>query len=545
MVQPSNRQAAARAALGRALGVAAILLALQHGSVGAAERVLRRTTTDDPSTLDPQKMSFPGEQVVILDMFMGLTTLGPNGRPMPGCAESWTISPDGRSYDFTLRPGLQWSDGRPLTAEDWAWSLRRALEPKTAFAHASRLFPVRNARRVVKGELPSSALGVKALSTAKLRIELESPTPYFTDVIATAFMPLPRHAVEKFGGAWARPGNFVSNGPFVLETWLPNTYVRMKKNPRFWGAAQVRLDAVIHYPTDNPFTLVRKFAEGSVDLVMIVPPERQQWARQTFGNQLKLGLGVSNEVLVFNTRRGPTTDVRVRRALSMAIDRETIANRILGVPQAAPVGYVPPGILNYDPPGGRARMDFLALSPAARQTEARRLLGAAGYTAAKPLKMRLLIPNADLHRTTAVSIANDWRKLGMVVPELTAKETKSLVGNIANGDFDSVRVVWLANYSDPYAFLERMLSTGSTVGVNQSGYRNEDYDRLLGQATQEVDLTRRAAILRDAEALALQEQPVAPVHYLVGRRLISNRIQDFVDNPRGMYPAWYVTVPSH
>jgi oligopeptide transport system substrate-binding protein len=488
-------------------------------------------------------MAFAGEQVVILDLFMGLTTQGPDARPRPGSAERWTISADGRTYDFFLRPGLQWSDGRPLTAEDWVWSMRRALDPKTAFAHASRLFPVRNARRVVKGELPVTALGIQAVSASRLRIELESPTPYFTDVIATAFLPAPRHAIEKHGASWLRPANFVSNGPFVLQEWLPNTHVRMRKNPRFWGAAQVRLDGVIHYPTDNPFTLLRKYEAGAVDLLMIVPPERQDWARKTFGTELKLGRGLANETLVFNTRRGPTTDVRVRRALSMAIDRDAIAARVIGMPEASAYGYVPPGTLNYDTPGGQPRMDFLAMNMDARRAESRRLLAAAGYDAQRPLRMRLLVPSADLNRKSAVAIAGDWQKLGSVQTEINAKESKSLIGHIANGDFDSVRVLWLSNYSDPYAFLERMLSTGSTVGVNQSGFRNERYDQLLAKATQEIDAAKRALILREAEVLALREQPVAPVYYLVGRRLVSRRVQDFVDNPRGLYSAWYYAVP--
>ena len=520
-----------------------LVLAAAAATGVAAERVLRRTTTDDPSTLDPQKMSFPGEQVVILDLFMGLSTQGPDARPIAGCAQRWTVSPDGKSYDFELRPGLQWSDGRPLTATDWVWSIRRALDPATAFAHASRLFPIRNARRVVKGELPVTALGAEALANGHLRIDLEAPTPYFIDVIATALLPAPRHVIEKFGSSWVRPGNFVGNGPFVLETWLPNTYLRLKRNPRFWGAAQVRLDAVVHYPTSDPFTLVRKYAAGAIDLVMIVPLERQAWARQEFGDELKLGRGISNEVLVFNTRSGPASDVRVRRALSMVIDRDAIAARVIGMPGVAAFGYVPPGIMNYRTPQGPPTMDFLALTPAERQTEARRLLASAGYSAARPLRMRLLTPNTDLNRKVAVAIASDWRKLGMVVPELTQKESKSLVGDIANRNFDSVRVVWLANYSDPYAFLERLLSGGSTVGVNQSGYRNAEFDRLLARATQEIDLGKRAAILREAEVLALREQPVAPVHYLVGRRLVSKQVQGFVDNPRGLYSAWYYSVP--
>lgn len=506
--------------------------------LAAAERTLHRTGTDDPATVDPHKIAFPGEQLVVLDMFMSLTTYDSRGKAVAGCAESWSVSPDGRTYTFRLRPGLQWSDGVALGAADFVWSLQRALDPKTAFPFASRLYPIRNARRVARGQLPPTALAVTAPDARTVRIELEGPTPYLTDVLASIGMPAPRHVIEKHGNAWIRPQNFVSNGPFVLERWVPNAYLRLRKNPRFWGAAQVKLDAVHHYPVENPMTMVRRFQSGGLDLVYVVPPERVDWAKRELGTQMRVGRGVSNEVLVFNTRRGPTADVRVRRALSMAIDREAIARSVIAFPGVDAWGYVPPGIGNW---GEGAKPDFAAWTQAQRDAEARRLLAAAGYGAAKPLKMRISFPSTELNRKVAVAIATMWRRIG-VLPELQQKETKSLVAEVARGDFDAARFVWLAGFSDPVAFLERLYSSGSAVGVNASGYTNPKYDALLERAQQEVELRRRAAILREAEALALADQPVAPVYYLVGRRLVSSRTSGFADNPRGMYPSWYMSV---
>lgn len=506
---------------------------------GAAERVLHRTGTDDPSTVDPHRFSFPGEQLVILDLFMGLTTPDMRGRPVAGCAESWTVSADGRRYTFHLRPGLQWSDGTPLTASDFVWSFQRALDPRTAFAFASRLYPIRNGREVAAGRLPPSSLGVSAPDARTLVVELEAPTPYFLDVISATGMPAPRHAIEKHGSAWIRPVNFVGNGPFVLDRWVPNSYVRLRKNPRFFAADRVRLDAVMHYPGDNPVTNVRRFQSGNLDLVMVVPPERQQWAREQFGDALKLGRGISNEVMVFNTARGPTADVRVRRALSMAIDREAIARNVVGMAGVEAYGYVPPGVLHYE---RGAVADFAAWPLAERLSRARALLAAAGHGPASPLRIRLAFPSSELNRKVAVAIVTLWRQIG-VQAELSQKETKSLVADVASGDFDAARFVWLAGFSDPYAFLERLLSTGSTVAMNASRYRNPAFDALLEQASQQVDLERRAALLREAEALALADQPVAPIYYLVGRRLVSARTTGFSDNPRGLYPSWYMSVP--
>jgi ABC-type oligopeptide transport system substrate-binding subunit len=521
--------------------LAAVSLCAAAPPVAAAtgERVLHRTGTDDPSTVDPHKVAFPGEQVVVFDLFMGLTTPGMKGRPIAGCAESWTASADGRTWLFRLRPGLQWSDGHPLTAEDFAWSFRRALDPATAFPFASRLFPLKNARSVAAGKLPPSALGVSAPDPRTVKIELEGPTPYLLDVLATTGLPAPRHAIEKHGRAWIRPGNFVGNGPFVLERWLPNGYVRVRRNPRFWSASTVTLDAVQHYSVDNPVTMVRRFQSGGLDLVIVVPPERVDWARREFGPALRVGRGVSTEVLVFNTQRGPTADLRVRRALSMAMDREQIASRVVGFPGVEAYGYVPPGTLNY--PGGGALPDFAGWPPARREAEARRLLAEAGYGPGRPLRMRLAFPNTELNRKVGVAIATMWRRVG-VDTELAQKETKSVVSDVARGDFDAARFVWLSSYSDPNSFLERMLSSGSAVGVNASRYSNPAYDALLARAAAEVDIGRRAALLREAETLALADQPVAPIHYLVGRRLVSPRVSGFADNPRGLYPSWLMTV---
>ena len=516
----------------------ACLLIFQLAVAAAAERTFHRTGTDDPATVDPHRIALPGEQLVVLDLFMSLTTYDDRGRPVAGCAESWTASPDGRIYTFRLRPNLRWSDGVRMSAADFVWSFRRALDPKTAFPFASRLYPIRNARRVAIGELPPAALGITAPDPRTVRIELEGPTPYLTDVIASIGMPAPRHAIEKHGSAWIRPQNFVSNGPFVLQRWVPNAYLRLRKNPQFFAADRVQLDAVHHYPVENPVTMVRRFQSGGLDLVYVLPPERVEWARREFGPSVRVGRGISNEVLVFNTQRGPAADVRVRRALSMAIDRVAIANGVIAFPGVDAWGYVPPGVLNW---GEGAKPDFAAWTQAQRDAEARRLLAAAGYGPAKPLKMRLSFPSTELNRKVAVTIATMWRRVG-VVPELQQKETKSLVAEVARGDFDSARFVWLAGFSDPYAFLERLYSSGSAVGVNASRYANPKYDALLERAQQEIDLGRRAAILREAEALALADQPVAPVYYLVGRRLVSARTSGFADNPRGMYPSWYMSV---
>lgn len=526
----------------RRVGLWVLLLAMLASQwttlAWASERIFHRVGTDDPATIDPHKVSLPGEQLVVLDLFMSLTTPGMTGRPIAGSAESWTLSADGRTYDFRLRRNLKWSDGRGMTSEDWVYSFRRMLDPATAFPLASRLFPIRNARAVAMGKMPVSALGVSAPDDRTVRIELENPTPYFIDVIAAAAMPVPRHVIDKHGNNWLRPENFVSNGPFVLQEWRPNAYVRARANPHFWGADNLKLDGVVHYPLGNPGTLVRRFNAGELDLVMVVPPERTEELRSQHGESLRLGRGIANEVIVFNTRSGPTQDLRVRRALAMAIEREVIARNVIGFPGVEAYSIVPPGVLNYE---RSAELDYARWSSEKRLAEARRLLAEAGFGPGKPLQLRLGFPSTDLNRKVAVAVAAMWSRVG-VRAELQQKETKALVSDVGVGNFDAARFVWLASFSDPYAYLERMLSVGSAVGMNTSGYRNPRFDALLARAAQEVDVVKRANILREAEAMVLADQPVAPVYFLVGRRLVSKRVSGFADNPRGLYPTWLMSV---
>jgi ABC-type oligopeptide transport system substrate-binding subunit len=522
----------------RNLAVLFVWLMMWAGSIEAAERIFHRVGTDDPATLDPHKVALPGEQLVILDMFMSLSTPGMNGRPIPGAAESWTISADGKTYLFKLRPNSRWSDGKPLTAADWVWSFQRMLDPATAFPLASRLFPIRNARAVATGVKPPTELGVSAPDARTVRIDLENPAPYLVDSMMAAAMPVPRHVIEKYGAAWVRPENFVSNGPFVLEEWRPNAYVRLRRNANFWAADRVTLDGVYHYPISDPATLLRRFNAGELDFVMVVPPDRAADLQSSRDPRLKVMRGLANEVIVFNTRRGPAADARVRRALSMLIEREAIARAVIGFPGVEGYSFVPPGVLNY---GNAATPDFAAWLPGKRVAEAQRLLAAAGYTNDKPLRMRLGFPNTDLNRKVAVTIGAMWSRGGVKV-DLESKESKALFAEIGKGDFDAVRTVWVASASDPYAYLERMVSTGSAGAVNTSGYANPKFDERLEAASREVDVQRRAAILREAESIALADQPVAPVYYLVGRRLVAARVQGFADNPRGVYPTWMMSV---
>lgn len=507
----------------------ACLLSVAPGAAGAAGKVLYRGGTQDPATLDPHRVALPGEVQIVSDLFLGLLTLDAAAKPVAGAAEAWTVTPDGLTWEFRLREGLVWSDGKALTAADFEWSLRRMLDPATAFPFAARLYAIRNAREVSAGRRPPSELGVKALDARRLRVELAHPAPYFPEVLASYSSPAPRHLVEARPADWFRPGVMVSNGPFLLEEWVPNSHVRLRRNPRFYDAERVQLDAVVHVHPGDAASALRRFRAGELHVVLVVPPEQLDWARQNLPRELRLSPGFGLEHIAFNVRRPPFDDARVRRAVSMAVDRDALTRHVTRAGETPAFGLVPTGASNYARP---ALADFAGSTQAERVREARALLAAAGYGPEKPLRFTLTYGSSDVNRRVAVALAAMWQSAG-IKAELEALELKALLGEVGRGEFDAVRFQWLAGTTDPVSFLERLESAAGPM--NQAGWRAPRYDALVREAERTADLERRAALLAEAEALALAEHPVAPLYFYAGRRLVAQQVTGWVDNVRGVH----------
>jgi ABC-type oligopeptide transport system substrate-binding subunit len=261
--------------------LAAVLgLALAAGA--AAEPVtLRAGLAADPPSLDPQLASGSIFSAVVVDLFTGLVTRDAASKPAPGCAESWTVSEDRQTWTFRLRPGLEWSDGTPLTAEDFAWSFRRLMNPQTASPLSGQFFPIRNAREVFAGRLPPGELGVEARDPRTVVIRLAQPVPYFLDLLTIlSVAPLPRHAIERHGADWTKAGNMVGNGAYVLEGRQPQGPIRLVKNPRFHAADTVRIDVVSWEPTPDPNTALQRFLAGELDMIQTFSPEQLERVRR-------------------------------------------------------------------------------------------------------------------------------------------------------------------------------------------------------------------------------------------------------------------------
>ena len=538
------KRTVARSLAALAPGVAfCLLLAAAPQPAGAqaaggatTERVLRRSSTGEPSTLDPQLWTFGQDGNLAQDLFQGLTTLDAAAQPVPGQAESWTISPDGRRYTFKLRPGLTWSDGVPIDSHTFVWSLRRLFDPRTAASSASLLYVIRNAREVNTGALPPEKLGVEAPDPRTVILELTQPAPYLLDLLVHRAFPVPRHVIEKWGREWTRPGRIVSNGAFVFGEWRPGSHVKLLRNPRFHEASQVKLDALYLIPVEDPGAALRRYRAGELDIVVSVPSDQIATVRRDFGSQLHLVQQIGLEYLAFNTRRGPTADVRVRRALSMAVEREVLAKRILQAGEPAAFCVVPPGVVNYPQPGCA---DFATWPSARRVTEAKRLLQDAGYGVAKPLALRLRYSSSETQRRLALAIAAMWQPLGVRTELLTA-DLKAHQQALQDGDFDVARAAWYAEDRDPASFLGLLDSRAGAL--NLSRYADPQYDALLDRGAASADLAPRAALLAQAESRAMQSQPIAPLYYYMARRLVSARVRGWVDNPRGVHLDRYLSV---
>ena len=521
-----------------AVAVGLIWLIQHLVPLAEASAIVRRTSTGELQTLDPQTWTYGQDGNIAQDLFQGLTTLDPAANTIPGQAKSWTVSPDGKRYTFTLRDNLRWSDGRALTSEDFLWSFRRLFDPKTAAPAVSLLYVIRNGRAVNTGKLPVTALGVSAPNATTMVIDLEHPAPYLADLLVHRAFPVPRHVIDKHGKQWTRPENIVSNGAFVFREWRPGSHVRLDRNPRFHDAGSVRIESIYHVPIEDPKTALTRYRAGELDVLVTLPSEQLAELKATYGSQLRLVRQIGLEYLAFNTRRGATADPRVRRALSMAIDRQMLVDKVTRAGEPPAYCVVPEGVINYP---RRGCADFASFTPAARLAEARRLLREAGFGTERPLRLRFRVNNSDTQRRLALAISAMWQPLG-IRTELIGAELKAHQVAVAQGDFDVARGAWYGEDRDAISFL-RLLDARSTV-LNISGYANAQYQQWLDKADASADLVARAEFLREAESLAMREQPIAPVHVYVSRRLISPRVQGWVDNPRGLHLNRYLSIVS-
>ena len=496
-----------------------------------AEIVLHRGNGGEPQTLDQAHTSIDVESNILKDLYEGLTVYDAGGTIKPGVAESWTISDDGLTYTFKLRADAKWSNGDPVTAGDFVYSYRRIEDPKTAAGYATILYPIKNAEAIntAKADKPMAPdqLGIRAVDDKTLEITLERPTPYFLQLMAhQTALPVHRATVEKFGPDFVKPGNLVSDGAYALAEDVANDHITLTKNPNYYGAASVKIDRVIYYPTEDQAAAIRRFEAGELDLQYNFPADQIEFLRKQLGaDAVHVAPNLATYYYVFDMRHPPFDDARVRRALSMAVDRDFLSAKIYAGAQLPSYSFVPPGIAGYTP----APADFGSLSQLDREDEAKKLLTEAGYgPGGKPLKIEIRYNTNANHQKVATAVADNWKELGAEV-SLVNLDVKSHYAYLQEGGtFDVARAGWNADYADAENFLFLCISTNKTF--NYAHYDSAAFDGLMAQSYKERDPVARAKILHDAEAVLMQDQPIAPLMVNASLWLISPKVKGFVDN---------------
>jgi oligopeptide transport system substrate-binding protein len=523
------KRAAVRSAL---LGV---LLLLESASVAAQEAsVLRRGAFGEPESLTPNRSGVDSEIALVLDMFMGLTTYGPGGEIVPGAAHSFQVSDDGLSYVFTLRPELRWSDGAPLTSEDFVYTFRRSVTPATAITRADKLFLLKNARAIYSGTMAPDMLGVTAPDPLTVTLELEHPAPRLPRLLASSEgLPMPAHVIKKYGDAWVEPGKHVSNGAYRLVERRPGEFIRLARNEHFFAATEVAFTEVIYFPTQDLESSVNRFRAGDIQFNGFpgFPTRREAFLRQQLGDAAHTSSRLSVAYLRFNLRRARFGDLRVRQALSLAIQRDALADKVLAGGESPAYNVVAPAVTDY-------RLATPALNYAAplaeRLAKARELLGAAGFSAAAPLEIQLRYPSGP-DRNLVVAIAAMWKPLPVTV-ELVQSELKSMISDIRRGAFDMALTGALED-DDPEPFLARFLSTSS---YNTGGYNDPEFERLFNSALAQADRKDREALLTAAEKQVIDNLPVIPLYVRRSRNLVSPELAGFQDNPPDIHLSRYL-----
>ncbi|HLK80645.1 MAG TPA: peptide ABC transporter substrate-binding protein [Xanthobacteraceae bacterium] len=491
----------------------------------AAEKVLRIANMAEPETLDPHKSSTVDASNILRNLFEGLMVLDPSGNVAPGVAESFSISEDGLTYSFRLRSNAKWSNGEPVTAYDFVYSLRRIEDPKTHSQYAEVLYPIKNAQEVNTGKAAPTELGVAASGPGTVEITLKAPTPYFLQLLThTSALPVNERAVTRFGDEWLKPGNMASNGAYMLGDVKPNSHVRIVKNPNYWDAAKITIDAAVFDPSEDRAGVLKRYRAGEFDVLRDLPNDQLAWLRQNMPQELHIAPYAGVYFYALNTTKPPFNDKRVRLALSMAINREILVEKITAAGELPAYGFVPDGTANYTP----RRAPWRTMSQAQRETAAQKLLSEAGYGPNKPLRFELAYNTSENHKRIAIALAAMWKKLNVSV-ELVNTEWKVHLSNMRIGNFQMGREGWIADYNDAQSYL--FLLQTSTRQQNYSRFSNPEYDRLMDEASVTADAGKRAALLEQAEGILLEEMPVIPIYFYVSKNLVSTKVKGWQDNP--------------
>lgn len=505
-----------------------------QAEIGGRQQILNCGNAAEPSTIDPSLVSSASDSNIVYALFEGLAAFDPKSlRPEPSVAERWESNGDATVWTFHLRANARWSNGDPVTASDFVYSYRRMLSPKLGSSSAYILLRLRNGEAFYGGKITDfSLVGATAADDRTLVLSLEAPVPYFPSMVCQAsWFPVHRATIERFGAIgdsatlWTRPANLVGNGPFVLTEWKPNQVIRVAKSPTYWNRDNVRLQGCNFYPIDDKSAEEMAFRSGQLDVTQYVPRTKIAAYRLDKSGVLREFKKTATFYLRLNVNKAPLNDVRVRRALALALDRNAIAAGLLKGGETAASSLTPPGTGGFT---ARIPLEF----DIAKATQ---LLAEAGYPQGKgfPRLDYLYASSGGGKSALGEAIQQMWLKnLGIEVT-LTNQEFKVWADTLQQGNYMISFNDWVADYFDPSTFIDLMITKG---GNNSTGWGNADYDRLDGLAANTPDNVRRFGYFQDCEAILARECPIIPVFFEAGNRLVRPDVKGWYDNPLDVHP---------
>ena len=497
-------------------GNAAMAADVPAGVQLAEKQTLVRNNGAEVQSLDPHKIEGVPESNVNRDLFEGLLVTDVDGHPAPGVAEKWE-NKDFKVWTFHLRKDAKWSDGTPVTAEDFVYSWQRLANPNTASPYASYLQygHIANIDDIIAGKKPVTDLGVKAIDANTFEVTLSEPVPYFYKLLVhPSVSPVPKSAVEKFGEKWTQPANIVTNGAYKLKDWVVNERMVLERNPQYWDNAKTVINQVTYLPISSEVTDVNRYRSGEIDMTYNnMPIELFQKLKKEIPKEVHVDPYLCTYYYEINNQKAPFTDVRVRTALKLALDRDIIVNKVKNQGDLPAYSYTPPytdGMKLVEP-------EWFKWSQEKRNEEAKKLLAEAGNTADKPLTFNLLYNTSDLHKKLAIAVASIWKKNLGVNVKLENQEWKTFLDTRHQGTFDVARAGWCADYNEPTSFLNTMLSDSSN---NTAHYKSPAFDKIIADTLKVSDDAQRAELYAKSEEQLDKDSAIVPVYYYVNARLV-------------------------
>ncbi|ELY4034296.1 oligopeptide ABC transporter substrate-binding protein OppA [Cronobacter sakazakii] len=510
----------------KSLVAAGILSALIAGNAMAAnvpagvqlaeKQTLVRNNGSEVQSLDPHKIEGVPESNINRDLFEGLLVTDVEGHPSAGVAEKWE-NKDFKVWTFHLRKDAKWSNGEPVTAQDFVYSWQRLADPKTASPYESYLQygHITNIDDIIAGKKPATDLGVKAIDDHTLEVTLSEPVPYFYKLLVHSSMsPVPKAVVEKFGEKWTQPANIVSNGAYKLKSWVVNERIVLERNTNYWDNAKTVINEVTYLPISSEVTDVNRYRSGEIDMTYNnMPIELFQKLKKEIPKEVHVDPYLCTYYYEINNQKAPFNDPRVRTALKLGLDRDIIVHKVKNQGDLPAYGYTPP----YTDGAKFTEPAWFKMTQEQRNAEAKKLLAEAGYTADKPLTFDLLYNTSDLHKKLAIAAASIWKKNLGVNVKLENQEWKTFLDTRHQGNFDVARAGWCADYNEPTSFLNTMLSNSSN---NTSHYKSDAFDKVMQETLQVSDEGQRSELYNKAEQQLDKDSVIVPVYYYVNARLV-------------------------